>query len=246
MRATNSAHSRESGNPWEPLRPPPSRGRGEIWKLKPDVLQLPAGAGTSGRWALRGSAFLDPVFFVAAAAVILADGAERGLEAVEVVHFGDGVLGVGAELGEPRFEVIDIFSDLRIGCGVAAGLGIVGEQRRRLGGGILEGGEDLARLLDIERRFTLGHRCADLGLVAIGLHQRLARGDRILLRESGAGTQGDNGDGGHGPENRQPPLSPLHRAGCAAPCIRTYNCAGRIGAKARPPEITKPYRGSSV
>src|SRR5580704_13601953 len=85
---------------------PPSRGRAEIWKLKPDVLQLPAGAGTSGRWALRGSAFLDPVFFVAAAAVILADGAERGLEAVEVVHFGDGVLGVGAELGEPRFEVI--------------------------------------------------------------------------------------------------------------------------------------------
>src|ERR1700722_1109768 len=160
-----------------------------------------------GRTITR-SAFLDPIFFVAAAAVILADGAEGGLEAVEVGDLGERVLGISAKLGEADFDVVHVFPDFGIGRGGAAGLGILGEQRRNLGGRLLKSRKNLARLVEIERRLALHHRRADFGLVAIGLHQRPAGGDRILLGNSGAGPQRDNGYGEHGTEHRLPPLPP--------------------------------------
>src|ERR1700732_4532818 len=114
-----TAHSRASGNSAWPLDR-------KSW--------VPAFAGTSGNCRSLKSAFLDAILFVAAAAIVFADVAEGGLEAVEVGDFGGGALGVGAELGESCCEVVNVLPDLRIGRGFPAGLRVIREQRRLLGG----------------------------------------------------------------------------------------------------------------
>ena len=96
---------------------------------------------------------------------------------------------IGAELGESGFEVVQVLPDFGTG---AVGIlrrrlvdRILREQGRRFRRRILEGREDLMRLVEIERSLALDHGGADLALVAIGFHQRLARGDRVLLGYGG-------------------------------------------------------------
>src|SRR4029079_7855916 len=156
-------------------------------------------SGSRLRWRegalLRASAFLDAIFFVAAGAIILADVAESRLEGIEVRHAVEGRLGVGAELDQPRLEVFDVLPDFRLGRGVAAGLGIVRKQGRRLRRRIFERTEHLARLGEIKGRLALGHGGAGLGLVAVRLHQCPARGNRILLRQRNADAKRDRSHG---------------------------------------------------
>src|ERR1700761_1100361 len=84
------------------------------------------------------SALLEAVGLVAGTAIVLANIADGGLEAVEVRHRSIGGLGVFTELLEARFEVGHVVPDLGKGFGVTAGLGIVREQARHFPGRVLE------------------------------------------------------------------------------------------------------------
>src|ERR1700688_2787462 len=87
------------------------------------------------------SALLEAVVLVASATIVLADVAERGLEAVGVLHAGVGLFRIFAELGELGLEVGHVFPNLGTGVefvGGVAALGAVGKQRRHLRRRILE------------------------------------------------------------------------------------------------------------
>src|SRR5208282_4711157 len=78
----------------------------------PFLYSLPA-AGRRGGGS--SSALLETILFVAAAAIVLADIGKGRLEGVQVFDRGVGRLGVGAELGEPGFEVFQVLPDFRAG-----------------------------------------------------------------------------------------------------------------------------------
>ena len=144
------------------------------------------------------SALLDAVDLVASAAIVLTDIAEGCLEAIEVRHRGAGRFGIFAELDELGFEVGHVLPDLRVGGGIATGLRSIREQRRHLRRRVLERHENLLRRGEIERRLALGHGGADLGLIAVGLHQRPARGDRVLLGHGDGHAKCNGSHGEHG------------------------------------------------
>ena len=132
---------------------------------------------------------------------MLAHGAEGGLEAVDVLHRSLRGLGIGLELGKRGGEGGLVRPDLRRRGGFAAGLGIVGEQRRHLGRGIGIDHEHLDRLGIVVGRRALREACARLGRAADALHDRLALGDGGGLREDGGRTKGDGKRDADGSEN---------------------------------------------
>src|SRR5499426_3505156 len=96
---------------------------------------------SSGAAVQRRSALTLAIGLVTATAVLLHLG-ELRLEAVEVRDLPLRRLGLVGELGQPGLEVGLVLPDGRQCRGVAAGLGILGKQRVRLGN-ILVGGENL-------------------------------------------------------------------------------------------------------
>src|SRR4029077_9061738 len=106
------------------------------------------------------------------AAIVLADIAERRLEAVHVLDAGGRGFGVLAEFDEPRLEVRHVFPNFWAGVELVAGvavLGIVGIKVRHLRRRILELRKRLGRRRLIVRLFAFGHVGEDFGLIAIGL-----------------------------------------------------------------------------
>src|SRR5262249_44594681 len=63
----------------------------------------------------KPSALFDAILFVAAAAIILANVAERRLEGIYVLHARVGGLRIAAKLGKPCFEVVHVLPDFRTG-----------------------------------------------------------------------------------------------------------------------------------
>jgi hypothetical protein len=61
-------------------------------------------------------------------------------------------------------------------------------------------------LSEIERGFTLDHSGPDLGLVAIVLHERLTRGNRILLGSRNAYGQPEYYDSAEGSDHVTSPF----------------------------------------
>src|ERR1700728_1495730 len=104
------------------------------------------------------SALLEAIVLMAGAAVVLADVAERRLEAVHIRHAGGRGFGVVAEFDEPRFEVRHVLPNFWAGVELVAGIavfGIVGVKARHL----------RRRLLELRKR--LGHRRLIVRLVAL-------------------------------------------------------------------------------
>jgi hypothetical protein len=60
------------------------------------------------------SAVLDAILFVAAAAIILADVAERCLERIQVFYACFGGLGITTQFGEPCFDILFQISGLAV------------------------------------------------------------------------------------------------------------------------------------
>src|SRR4029077_9457660 len=138
---------------------------------------------------------------MAGAAVVLADIAERRLEAIHVLYAGARGFGVLAEFDEPRLEVRHVFPNLGAGVELVAGvavLGIVGIKVRHLRRRILECRQRLGHRRLIVRLFALGHVGEDFGLIAVGLHQRFARFDRVFLGHGNAGAERNGGHGADG------------------------------------------------
>ena len=76
----------------------------------------------------------------------------------------------------------------------------------------------------IERRLALDHAGADLAVIAVGLHQRLTRGNRVLLGNSGGDAERNRGDHKHGTNMYGLPLS---RRFCGAAQDRVKRSAGK-------------------
>src|SRR5208283_3204388 len=83
------------------------------FRIAAPFLHLLPAAGRCGGGS--SSALLETILFVAAAAIVLADVTERRLEGLQVLHRGVGRLGVGAEFGESRFEVLQVLPDVGTG-----------------------------------------------------------------------------------------------------------------------------------
>src|ERR1700719_2314783 len=159
------------------------------------------------------SALLKAVVLMAGAAIVLADIAERRLEAVHILDAGGRGFGVLAEFGKPRLEVRHIFPNFWAGVELVAGVavfGVVGIKARHLRRRVLELRKRLGHRRLIVRLFALGHVGEDFGLIAVGLHQRLARFDRVFLGHGNAGGErngGYGGDGEHGTDHMVVSLS---------------------------------------
>src|SRR5262245_47995043 len=122
-------------------------------------------------------------------AAILAHLGDLDLEAVEVLDCGPGRLGVAGELGEPGGEIGLVLPNHGQCRGIAATLGIVREECRRLLARLGEGRKHLFRCVEIEGLLGLQHVGGNLALFAIGLHQRLAGSDGIALRHQRGGPE---------------------------------------------------------
>src|ERR1700692_4673456 len=95
------------------------------------------------------SALLEAIVLMARAAIVLADIAQRRLEAVHILDAGGRGFGVLAEFDEPRLEVRHVFPNFRAGVELVAGVavfGVVGIKARHL----------RRRVLELRKR--LGHR----------------------------------------------------------------------------------------
>src|SRR5262245_38621110 len=135
------------------------------------------------------SALALAVGLVTSAAVLLHLG-ELRLERVEILRGGLGRLGFVGELRQLGVEIGLVLPDRRQCRRVAPRLRTLRKQRVHLGD-LLVGGENQLRLGEIERLLALRHLAAEPGLLAVGLHDGLAGGNRILL----------GGDGGHAERN---------------------------------------------
>src|SRR5580692_5562393 len=147
------------------------------------------------------SALLEAIILMAGAAVVLADIAERRLEAVHVLDAGGRGFGVLAEFDEPRLEVGHVFPNFWAGVELVAGIavfGIVGVKARHLRRRVLELRKRLGHRSLIVRLLAFGHVGENFGLIAVGLHQRFARFDRVFLGHGNAGAERNGGHGGNG------------------------------------------------
>src|SRR5262249_19821128 len=124
-----------------------------------------------------------------ATAAILAHLGDLNLEAVEILGGVHGGLGIAGKLGEPGGEIGPVFPNRRQCRGIPAGLGIVREERRRFFARLGEGRGHLFRCGEIEGLLGLQHVGGDLALIAVGLHQRLAGGDRVALCHQRGGAE---------------------------------------------------------
>src|SRR5215211_1739258 len=146
-----------------------------------------------------GSAFLLAVGLVTPAAVLLHLG-ELRLERVQVLGGGFRSLGVVGELGQPRLEIGLVLPDRRKRGGIAAGFRVFRKKGVRLCD-VLIRRENLLGLVQGERLLPFRHLRADPGLLAVGLHDGLAGGDRVLLGHHGGDPNRDSGDSEHGTDD---------------------------------------------
>src|SRR5665213_4567100 len=137
------------------------------------------------------SAVLDPVGFVAAAA-LLADHGQRRLQRVEIL---DLALGVRDDLGEACDVLVEaglVVPDFRRGVVIALrlhALGAGGKKGWELFDGVFELGHRGVDRSLIVGLFALDHRRQRAGVLAVALHHGLGLLDLILLRGYRADTK---------------------------------------------------------
>src|SRR3954454_15486632 len=109
---------------------------------------------------------------------VLANFGDLGVEAVEILRCFRCNFRFGRDSCKPRIEIGLVFPDGRQS-GSIAGLRVVRKKGRSLVASLGKTGEHLFGSIEIEGPLAVQHFCGDFALLAVSLHERLARGNWV-------------------------------------------------------------------